>query len=404
MKTPKLVDHTLVVFFCLSLMTSKAGLYISSSMLLLRFFVLFFESRVTFTSFRKEPFYYLPFIIYLFGIFITICAGGSQNDLLEYSRKGGMILVIPPLVYFFSNTEMRSTCIYSLAFGFFISSTQVLLHIISHGWNGERISGFWDIGRWGEIVSYMTLLFLPFFYSNKKNHIILSVIIVILGFVLLALSGSRAPLLALIIILPSYMIYKKRQHGIFFLVGLILIFSSLHYLSSDTFNKFSSRVASITDTSSDHSNSARIAMWKTSLGFLGSNISTSPSDFLFGTGSHSFQEKYVSYLTTNHEKEHYSEKFNSQFSFNDSHNMYLDLINKHGVLYTLLLIGSLSSVLYRLIYSKNKISSDFDECLVLVLVGFAIIGVFYTSYMDYQTSFIYLTISLAASKSIRSRA
>lgn len=322
----------------------------------------------------------------------------SIQDITEFARKGAMLLVIPPLTILLSDNKIRQLSLASLVLGFIASACYVFIQAIEYGWHGQRITGFLDIGRWTEMTAYLICFFLPFLYSKRTSLIILSSSLFILGIVVLVLGGGRAPILAILLLLPIYIFIKNKSHCIMLACGALLAVMVVSAYSPKHFEGIADRIVSIVNINTDYSNVARLTMWKTSFDFFSHNLVSDPYIAIFGTGSFSFSHRYTTYLTSLHPKEYYLEKTFSQFSFNDSHNMYLDMLNKNGLLFTSIWISCALALvinLYKL--NKNEEASVVGESSFLVLLCFLIIGFFYTSNMNHQTSFIYLAISLATS-------
>lgn len=397
-KPANLFDFFLVVLFSLSLITSKAGLYISSALLLVRFIHLVLTGSISWIKIKKTPHYYMPFLIYSSGVVLCIISGNSINDLTEYARKGAMILAIPALSYLFQLSENRIAAISTIGFGVFLSTLNISIKIVESGWSGERLSAFFDLGRSGETLGYVIAFFIPFIYSKNKKIIYFSIPIIIASTVMLLINGARAPLLALLILIPIYLVVKRRINFFHLILISIIAIVGLNQTAPKILNDISNRIQSISNIHTDPSNIARLKMWETSFGFFKENLSSSPRDAIFGTGSYSFNEKYMEYLESKYSIESISTTTRFQFSYNDSHNMYLGLLNKHGIIYFLILvIGFLGAFL------SIKSSNPLRDNISLVLFSFLIIGFFYTSYMDFQTSFIYFAIALISSRSLEEK-
>lgn len=394
-KLSNLFDFFLVVLFSLSLITSKAGLYISSALLLIRFIHLVLSGAIPWVNIKDNPYYFMPYLVYFSGIILFIISGNSAQDFTEYARKGSMILAIPTLHYLFQSSTNRIAAISSIGIGIILSILIISIKVSENGWDGERITAFFDLGRFGEIIGYVIAFFIPLIYSKNKKIIFLSIPVIILSIIMLLMNGARAPLLSLFILIPIYLVIKKRRN--FFHLALLLMIAiiSLSSFMPKTLNDISNRIQSITNIQTDPSNVARLKMWGTSFDFFIENISSSPKDAFFGSGSHSFKEKYKVYLESKYSIEKISTSTHSQFSYNDSHNMYLDLLNKHGIIYSIILVGALFSVFFSSALSNNPLK----DSIVLVLFSFLITGFFYTSYMDFQTSFIYFIIALSGVRS-----
>ncbi|WP_283129887.1 O-antigen ligase family protein [Enterovibrio norvegicus] len=309
-----------------------------------------------------------------------------------------MILAIPALSYLFQLSENRIAAISAIGFGVFLSTLNISIKIVESGWSGERLSAFFDLGRSGEILGYVIAFFIPFIYSKNKKIIYFSIPIIIASTVMLLINGARAPLLALLILIPIYLVVKRRINFFHLILISIIAIVGLNQTAPKILNDISNRIQSISNIHTDPSNIARLKMWETSFGFFKENLSSSPRDAIFGIGSYSFNEKYMEYLESKYSIESISTTTRFQFSYNDSHNMYLGLLNKHGIIYFLILaIGFLGAFLS--IQSSNPLRDNIS----LVLFSFLIIGFFYTSYMDFQTSFIYFAIALISSRSFEEK-
>ncbi|WP_161972866.1 O-antigen ligase family protein [Enterovibrio baiacu] len=398
-KLSSIFDFFLVVLFSLSLITSKAGLYISSALLFIRFTHLVLSGVISWVNVKDNPYYFMPYLVYFSGISLCIISGNSVQDLAEYARKGSMILAIPTLHYLFQSSINRIAAISSISIGILLSILTISIKISENGWDGERISAFFDLGRSGEIIGYVIAFFIPLIYSKNKRIVFLSIPVIILSIIVLLMNGARAPLLSLFILIPIYLVIKKRRNIFHLALLLTLAIVSLNSFMPKTLNDISNRIQSIANIQTDPSNVARLKMWGTSFDFFIENISSSPRDAFFGSGPHGFKEKYKVYLESKYSIEKISTSTHSQFSYNDSHNMYLDLLNKHGIIYSLILASAFFSVFFSSKLSNNPLK----DSIILVLFSFLITGLFYTSYMDFQTSFIYFIIALSGVSSLEEK-
>jgi len=385
--TFRLSETFSICLLFVSVFISKAGIYISLTLILfIQLYILFHHENVA-KSILRDKVSVVCLLLFFLGLLSTLYSPSPLHDSALYFRKGAIFLLLPILMI-----QLRRTCNYaslSIIFGLLIAiiySTKKLLELNGGTWSGERIDSFWDIGRWGEILSYILAILIPLIFSDehKKQNLFIKLAILFICVMFILLSGGRGPLLAIAISSSLFMVFKRPKTLCFvFIIGLLLLI-----LGKDTpqVKAVSERVTSITELHHNDSNSARIEMWKKGLAFIYQNAYLDPGKFILGTGLSSFEKSYTLYLENNYDMAAIKKDTGNQFSFKDVHNTYLDLAAKLGILYALVYIILIATIFkYFFLLCKNEASPWAFSGLCLVLTYF-INSFFYTSGLEYQTT------------------
>ncbi|MGL5109308.1 MAG: O-antigen ligase family protein [Vibrio ordalii] len=387
-----------VSFFFLSIFTSKSGIYIGLVLLSILSLYLLYTEKNLLKNLKKLP----VFFIFLFGlgIIITLPYHGDINDFLLYLRKGCIFIIVPVLVCILQRKHNLKYAVLSIAGGLLIAlayATLKLLTTTAYEQPPLRLDSFWDVGRWSEMLAYCIAILLPIsFESNKNDRFrIFSILLLILSVVFLLLSGSRGPLLAVLITASFYFLLRSPK----VILGVIMICAPLFYFGNNIsqIENISNRVISISDLNTDDSNKARLAMWEQGVKFSYYNLLEQPQYFFFGVGIKQFRSSYTQFLNETTDISTILEETNNQFSLNDLHNTYLDLMVKLGVIYGLSYIGLLFFVFYQFWqYTKN--SPPWAYAGICLIATYAINAMFYTSGLEYQTTVFFTLIALCYAK------
>jgi len=374
-----------------SIFTSKAGINISVSLLIISFIF----SLISNPNFRKEafssPVTKISLMVYLVAVLSCFITPGNMEDIIHIARKSLFLVIFPYLILLFNNKRNKQSAIIGLLTGLSLSilyGLYSLLHMKATGLNPLRLESFLDVGRWSENLSYFLAFSIPFWFNltNKKFKFALMGVIV-LSIVCLILTGSRGPWLATFIVVNLLLLSCYKQ---FFLKVVLFCLISLPLITTAFPAKVegvTSRVESILDTKIDQSNTARLIMWKKAISFTSYNWSESPNKVLFGLGERNYTDEFKIYI------EKTSPNITNEtayFSFTEPHNAYLESIVKHGLLYELTFLLLLGYITFMLIGCKHQ----YKQAGICVISSFLIIGIFYSNQMVIQTYTVFFMLAL----------
>ena len=93
--TLNFIEKAIIVFFGLSVFTSKAGLNISVVMLLLYFFFACITNRDYRTQVVNNNIFKLSITLYIVGLLSTLIYPTTNPDTIYFARKAAFLLTIP---------------------------------------------------------------------------------------------------------------------------------------------------------------------------------------------------------------------------------------------------------------------------------------------------------------------
>ena len=192
------------------------------------------------------------------------------------------------------------------------------------------------------------------------------------------LSGARAPQLAFVICLAFLITQLPRKKTFVVVAGLILTGIGAVLLFPEYMTQFVARFQSITNITSDISNISRLVMWEEGISFSLHYLLHQPYTFLFGHGFEYFPQQFSSFVQG---REIFTQLSDYHFSFNDHHNLYLNMLNYNGLIYSL---GFFTLIVYLFQSAKNNLKV-FKYYPCLILISFLITGCFYSNGMEFQT-------------------
>ncbi|GAB3529074.1 O-antigen ligase family protein [Photobacterium alginatilyticum] len=389
--TIKKLEIFLLGLLGFSIFTSKAGINISVTILLM----LFLYSLISNSAFREKalssPVTKISLIAYLIAVVSCLISPGNLDDIVHIARKSLFLVVFPYLIILFNNKKHKQSAIIGLLLGLLLSifyGLYTLLQMKTTGLNPLRLESFLDVGRWSENLSYFLAFSIPFWFNltnDKFKYALMTVII--LSIVCLVLTGSRGPWLATFIVVNLLLLSCYKQ---FFLKIFLVCLISLPILTTVFPTKFegvTNRVESILDTKVDQSNTARLIMWKKAIAFTSYNWSESPTKVIFGLGENNYTKEfkiYISKTSPNVTNE------TAYFSFTEPHNAYLESLVKHGLLYELTFLSLLIYITFMLIRCKHQ----YKQAGICVISSFLIIGIFYSNQMVIQTYTVFFMLAL----------
>lgn len=395
-KKQQVIETSIISFLFLSIFISKPLIYIGLILLLLSQIFIVIKDKAAAKKYPRSYLAILSIALFCIGIVSTLSFTDSINDVLVYFRKGAIFMLLPILYFQLSRNNNNQYASHALLVSLVVAlgySGIKLVNIGLENWNGQRIASFWDLGRWGELLGYSIAVLVPLVIQrvNTYREKILLGGTLFFAIVFLLISGSRGPILALLVSFTIYFIYRKPFH----LIIITLLCSTLLYANKDLpqISAISARITSILDLSTNDSNNARLAMWQQGTEFSFSLLKDSPQSFLLGTGIVQFERKYTQFLSNQGTTSQLIERTNNQFSFKDLHNTYLDLSVKLGIIYAAVFIALLLS-LFLSFYKQLDSGSPWAYSGTCLLLTYFINSMFYTSGLEYQTTIFFLIAAL----------
>ncbi len=382
-----------VIFSFLTICVSKAGMNIAFGLILLTCVV---GVSLKQPLLSKEPFQrrisLFSIGLYALGLSVVALSASGLQDLVWFARKGAFLLLVPFLIPLL--TAHHDKAFKALLVGLVIAiGYSIYLFLTGQSFGEGRLQSFWDIGRWGEILAYITIMLISLVYCNKSMGIHIRgglLCLAIVSFCALIASGSRGPMLFFFITLVLFFAFNNRK----FFLGLLVVtaVALLVMKESVLFHSIYERVASIF-ANDNASNNARLLMWRNALGFIEFNIQHSFSTFLFGTGDSSLETLLTQYLNSVGSIEQMQMSVHNQMSLNDFHNLYLDSTIRMGAIFTvgyLSFIGYLLLSLYKMSLNGN-ILSWMSISLIVTYLG---IGTVYSNNLEFQTAIVFFLLAL----------
>lgn len=384
--------------FGLSFFTSKSGLSIFSSLLIL--VSLFF---IEWKSFAKEKWLVLFAAIIPMGMFLNLFSlGGWESSLKFLSANPWPLLVIPGGYLIKQEKELKiflscllASFIVALLKSFFVFYSEYGMVFSS----GVRVRSYFDIGRWGQFVGAASVvLFIASFAKRLPLKIVWAIRVLFLVSVFsLLLTGSRGPWAGFGIAVFFSIIFLKRYRK------LLLVLAAFVSVGLGFNSGIRERLVSMVAiqksnegviTSSNLSNAGRLYMWKVAIDM----IQEVP---FMGTGFRNYAPSLRTFIA-NQSDDYISKYTKVDFSFNDPHSSYLYSWIEMGALYFIFIWGIVLTCLLNCIKCMLK---RYD---VFLLIGASLIiynltvFVFYSSYATYESLLIFTTVPLLVSYSKRS--
>ncbi|HEH9428490.1 TPA: O-antigen ligase family protein [Aeromonas sobria] len=394
MINPKKVECFLVCALAASIFTSKPAITITASLLVVFFILRCIYDIEYFSELKSERLLFFPVLLFFFGVVSTIISSGSMFDAGYFAYKGLFLLTFPALILALKNKINMKLVFFISMLGFSISILLSFYQFYSlsiDGWHGQRFGGLWDVQRWAEITTFVFVFLLAKLSDElswtKKTIINISLMVILMS---LILSGGRAGWVAVAFVTITYMLFFYRRQLIVFTVLLSVLTFSIYKMQTENVDLVINRIVSVTETTEkDYSNYSRLLMWRNGLDFIAYNLSENPAEFFFGVGVKRFESEYINFLDMVGDSKILMGQTQRNYSFSDMHNAYLDSASKLGVFYSILFY----SFLLYVIYSFSKVNQTV-KVLGLIL-AFMITGVFYTNYLEFQTSSLFFLVAIA---------
>ncbi|OIN25477.1 O-antigen ligase family protein [Vibrio barjaei] len=391
-----------VCFTFLTLFTSKAGVNIAFALILLtaiaggvgRQPILSKNSMLRRIS-------YMSFALYALGLTVTFVTPFGFMDLSWFARKGAFFLLIPLLFPMLETHHQEA--MKALLLGALVAMAYALyLYLTNQETISGRINSFWDIGRWGEILTYLWAILLPSIYfsdlEHKKRRIVLATIAVFTLIALLA-TGSRGPVLFATCSTLLFLLFTNRK--LFCGVVVLGIISVLLMKDSIYFHSAYEKIASITASNND-SNNARFAMWHYGLGMTGKHLETNILLFLFGTGDTELPTIFTHYLNSIVSLEAIQQSVGNQMSYSDLHSLYIDNLVRMGLVFSLSYLAFISFLLYQAIKLAKR-GSRIAWGMINLITTYLGIGLVYSNNLEFQTAIFFFILALCWVKCVQNK-
>ena len=385
-----------VALFGISLMTSKSGITLTSTILIIWAFVSR-SQRAVWMQDKK-----VLFLISLFplAIFLNLFSLNGWESSLKVITSWPWPLIAAPTLVIFGQPQARKTFIYALGLGLLISCLYSIYLLAQHFiyqvdipfmTSNFRIRSFWDSSRWGFFTGFFVLV-LSLLYYEKLEHKFKSYLLpsLVLFSIVFLLSNTRGPLLSLFLILTLVSLTKARAM-MRKQVALAIFIVFLGFVANKTaFERLTSIFAVQIDgaqiTSKDPSNAGRLHMWKVAIDFF-------QEQPWFGSGFESTTEPLKKFIEN--KSSAYTDTFTKvEFSYNDQHSSYLSSLIQMGLIFFVICWGGILIIFTS--GFKNYLKSK-ENAQLYYLAGLAycfIILIFYSSFNSYESILLFILLTL----------
>ncbi|MCW8348063.1 O-antigen ligase family protein [Vibrio sp. ZSDZ65] len=382
-----------VAFTFLTLFVSKAGMNIAFALILLTAITGALSKQPLLSDIKNlRRLSYLCFGMYILGIVVTIVYPVGMQDLAWFARKGAFFLLLPFLIPMVE--RHHSKAFKALLIGALIAfSYSAYLYLTDQARPDGRVQSFWDIGRWSEIIAYLIAILIPlvYFKGNMNAHQRAGVTMLsLVAFVALLASGSRGPLLFLVVSLLLFLAFQS--HRLF--IGSLIVGIAVLILMKDssTFGALYERITSIS-SSSNHSNNARLLMWHNGIEFSIFNLQEHLGIFLFGTGDSQLKPLYTEYLNSVGSIEEMQRSVSNQMSLSDFHNHYIDNFVRMGLIYSVSYLTMIMFIISSLVTAIKHGNKRAWAGLTLISTYLGI-GLVYSNNLEFQTAIFLFMLTL----------
>lgn len=377
--------------FGLSFFTSKSGLSIFSSLL-----VIISIFYVDWKSFAKEKWLVLFVLTLPLGMFLNLFSLGGWESSLLYLKSNPWVLTIIPGFLLISLKNIKWFA-YPLILSLLAAIIKAVLSFYSDfgfvfGAN-VRVHSFFDIGRWGQFVGAAAVALLPFCYRRevytKYKTWAFRGLFLLSSFCLL-LSNTRGPWLGFFVAASLVIVLMRKK--VLFIGSLFLVILISGFLLSNGLKNRISSIVSVQEnadgalSSSDSSNAGRLHMWSVALDFY-------KEQAWFGTGMKLMEKPFRDFISRKDEA-YRDTHLVSEFSYNDAHSSYLHSLIEMGAIFFVYIWGIYFGLMIRIL---KKIFQEGEEALISplsILVFSSVVFVFYSSYATYESLISFVMVPL----------
>lgn len=403
-KPPALRAENWMVFALgFGIFLSKPIIYATTGVLT----VYFLARCIKETAYRKSAFsdrlIVTGLVIYIFGLIACLLMPTTLEELGVLARKSLYLVIFAPLILAFRQPSNRSYALTGLLVGFWVAAFMTFLQIGQHPY-GRLPGATWLVDVWGVLCALFLVFLVPRVFDRAcsmrlRALLAITALTALTAFVLLSLSGARGPWLSACLTIAIYLLfYQRKTLGVLLVLAVIAYFPLKHFAPTPV-TQLEQRVASITDTQTNMSNWIRLTLWKLSFAHSLEKLKTNPGELLLGSGGVSHYEKVLDFFEktdalTLAEKEQLSAP-DFGYPSNDIHNLYLDSIAKHGLIWTAANIVFFIAIAIAAL--RRRPPHSHATLAAPALVGcFFLIGIFYSLVPHFATTFLIFFVTLAS--------
>lgn len=380
------------VMFGLSFFTSKSGLSIFSSLL-----IIISVFYVDWKAFLKEKWLVLFVMTLPLGMFLNLFSLGGWESSLKFLLANPWPLMIIPGFHLIKQGNGLKLFLGALALSLvaaMVKSASIFYDSYGLVFTSQtRVHSFFDIGRWGQFIGTAAVALLPFCYRNESHSksrtwalrgLFLSSVLSLL------LSNTRGPWLGFFIASTLVIILMRKKVLLIGSIYLAALISGV-VLSNGLKNRISSivQVQEGVDgviSSSDASNAGRLHMWSVALDFY-------KEQPWFGVGMKSMEKPMRDFL--DRKGASYRQMHSvPHFSYNDTHSSYLRSLVEMGVIFFVYIWSIYFGLM---IFLFKKIVTDGKKTLIAplaILIFSSVVFVFYSSYATYECLISFVVVPL----------
>lgn len=344
---------------------------------------------------QKAPWLIAILALYPLAIVLNLFSLGGLKSALH--TAGSLPFILFTLIFYVVWSDKKSKSLFSIcALSSLLVACGYSFFLLFRDFNGvftgsERVASFFDLSRWGLFAGVASLaLYIGCFSPFKTRTRILSLICLLFALAAMITSGARAPMVGVTVSLLTLGLVADRK----FLYGLGILAAVAFLLLRDS-PALLHRVESITEVhtnkdgslvSSDSSNTGRLLMWK----IAGDFWLKQP---FFGTGMENSKEPLKNFLAE--KGDDYKRKYViHNFSYNDQHNSYLNILVQFGLIYFILFFGVIGWVLYKAWDLKKLRAIPERQFAWAGIICFLIVGLFYGEIISFGSIMFWPLIPL----------
>lgn len=367
--------------FGLSFFTSKSGLSIFSSLLIL---VSFFF--INWKAFFKEKWLVLFAATVPLGMFLNLFSlGGWESSIKFLGANPWPLMVVPGYLL---NQKSQDLKFFLWPLSISLVAAMLKSASIFYGFglvftSQTRVPSFFDIGRWGQFVGTASVVLLGLSYPSvlkNKNITIYVRILFVLSFIFLVLSNTRGPWLGFafgsaltVLLMRKY--FKAIAVLVFAVCMLVFSIDGVYARVSSIFTLQKDESGRI--TSENTSNAGRLHMWKVA-------IDRFPEYPFFGTGFRNSEQPVRDFLAKQ-DLEYLNKYTGVEFSYNDAHSSYLQTLLEMGIFFFIFFWFVLLCALFRMGVEAAKSQDGLVVSATSTLVMSIVVFIFYSSYAAYES-------------------
>jgi O-antigen ligase len=393
------IENGMVFVLGAGLFLSKPVIYAATGFLTLYFLLRCFKDSNYRRAAFSEKLIVAALVIYVFGLVACILMPTTLEDLGFITRKSLYLVIFAPLLLAFRQPSNRKFALTGLIIGFWIAA--ILTFFQSEQLEAGRFRGAtWMVDVWGVLCALFFVFLTPRIFDQQQSILlrVLFAVTALTTFILLVLSGARGPWLGACVAVGLYLLfYQRRALGIFLIIAIVAYLPIKHFAPAPI-AQIEQRVVSIVGTEKNISNWIRLMLWKLSFAHDVEKFESRPSELLLGSGSNSHFAKFYDFFErtnalTQEEKDRLSGP-DVGYPSNDIHNMYLDAIAKHGLVWTLANIFLFLAIAATILRQVPKPHTSALAAPALVCC-FLITGGFYALLPHFAATFLIFFSALA---------